>query len=499
MLFNSLDFLIFFPIVVLIYFLIPKKIKYLWLLAASYYFYMCWNPKYILLMLLSTVLTWITGLALENFREKGLSKKWQKGCIAACFIINLGILALFKYFDFFLENINLILEKLGMQMVEKPFDLLLPVGISFYTFQALSYIVDVYREEVKVEKNLARYALFVSFFPQLVAGPIERTDNLLRQINHIPTMKLKNHYERITDGLVYMLYGFFLKMVIADRISLMVDTVFDSWYIYGTVELIAGAVGFAIQIYCDFASYSIIAVGAAQVMGFNIMENFAAPYFSCSIKEFWRRWHISLSTWFKDYVYIPLGGNRCSRGRKYRNLMITFLASGLWHGANWTYVVWGGLHGLYQIVGELLFPVKQKFYPYIGISIGSISHKLGQILTTFFLTVIAWVFFRAEDIGAALGYLKNMFTRWNPWAIVDKSLYQIGLSVYEWNILLASLVFMLLVDVIRLVRHERIDRFLNTQGALAKGIVIGGMILVIGMFGQYGGGFDAKQFIYFQF
>lgn len=500
MLFNSLDFLIFFPIVVLVYFLIPRKIKYIWLLVASYYFYMSWNPKYALLILLSTVLTWLTGLGVDYDRKASKEKggMFQKGCMWICILVNLGILALFKYFDFALDNVNAIIGKLGLEIIERPFDLLLPVGISFYTFQALGYIIDVYRGDVKVEKNFAKYALFVSFFPQLLAGPIARSGNLLKQINNIPKMKLLD-YERITNGLVYMLYGFFLKMVIADRISIMVDNVFDTWYIYGTVELVTAAVGFAIQIYCDFASYSIIAIGAAQVMGFVLIENFEAPYFARSIKEFWRRWHISLSTWFRDYVYIPLGGNRCSKVRKYVNLMLTFLASGLWHGANWTYVVWGGIHGLYQVIGEVLAPVKKKVYPLIGIRMESISYRIGQVITTFALTVFAWIFFRADDMQSALGYIKNMFTKWNPWTIADKTLYNIGLSNYEWNVLLVALMLLMVVDVIRVHKKVRIDSFINTQGALVKGILIVVMVVMIGIFGQYGGGYDAKQFIYFQF
>lgn len=500
MLFNSLEFLLFFPVVVLLYFTIPGRFKYIWLLAASYYFYMSWNPKYALLMLTSTVLTWITGLGVGYFKEAAGKKSQliQKLCIAACCMINLGILVFFKYFDFIISKINAVIIKRGFEIIENPFDVILPVGISFYTFQALSYIIDVYRGNAGVEKNLAKYALFVSFFPQLVAGPIERTGNLLTQINDIPKRKLLD-YNRITNGLIYMLYGFFLKMVIADRISLMVDMVFDKWYLYGTVELVTAAVGFAIQIYCDFSSYSTIAIGAAQVMGFELMENFEAPYYSRTIKEFWRRWHISLSTWFRDYVYIPMGGNRCSKWRKNMNLMVTFLASGLWHGANETYVLWGGVHGLYQIAGEILQPLKMKIYPLIGIKINSVSHKIGQVLTTFSLTTFAWIFFRSTDIASAFGYIKNIFTRWNPWAIADKTLYNIGLSNYEWNILLISLIVLAIIDGIRRLKSIRMDIFLSSQGALVKGLAVAFMVLMIGIFGKYGGEFDARQFIYFQF
>ena len=339
MIFNSLDFLLFFPIVLIVYFFIPGKYRYLWLLITSYYFYMCWNPKYVILIAISTVITWFSGILLERYKES--SARVRKCIVGSCFAGNIGILIFFKYFDFLLENVNFLLQRLGISVIEKPFDIILPVGISFYTFQALSYTMDVYRHGINAERNLLKYALFVSFFPQLVAGPIERSGNLLNQIKELPDKKIWN-YEKISNGFVLMTWGYFQKMVIADRIAIMVDTVFSSYYMYGTFELIAAAMGFAIQIYCDFSGYSTIAIGAAQVMGFSLMENFQTPYFSRSIKEFWRRWHISLSTWFRDYLYIPLGGNRCSKTRNYINLMITFLVSGLWHGANWTYIFWGG-------------------------------------------------------------------------------------------------------------------------------------------------------------
>lgn len=343
MLFNSIDFMIFFPIVLLVYFVIPKKIRYVWLLIASYYFYMGWNAKYALLIAFSTVMTYIGGILLSLIEAKNISHKvgWKKGVIIGSFTINLGILVFFKYFDFLLSNFNRIVKACGISPIERTFDVILPVGISFYTFQALGYIIDVYRGEIKAEKNLLKYALFVSFFPQLVAGPIERSKNLISQIKNVENIKLWN-YKHITNGAVQMLWGMFLKMVIADRIAIFVDTVYDGYWYYGSIELVLATALFAIQIYCDFASYSLIAKGAARIMGFELMENFNTPYFAKSIKEFWRRWHISLSSWFRDYLYIPLGGSRCSRWKKYRNIMITFLVSGLWHGANWNFVIWGG-------------------------------------------------------------------------------------------------------------------------------------------------------------
>lgn len=334
MLFNSIDFLIFFPIVIGIYFFIPRKIRYMWLLIASYYFYMGWNPKYAILLAISTVITYLGSIFIER-------NNYKRTILVLCIILNLTILCFFKYSNFIFENLYDSLSLLGIEIIKRQFDIVLPVGISFYIFQALSYIIDVYRGDVKAEKNILKYALFVSFFPQLVAGPIERSSKLLLQVQKAAEIKLFN-YKRITQGLIMILWGYFLKIVIADRISIFVDHIYNSYYLYGSIELILATVGFAIQIYCDFSGYSTIAIGAAQVMGFELMENFNTPYFACSIREFWQKWHISLSSWFKDYVYIPLGGSRCSKVRGYVNVMLTMLLSGLWHGASWSYVIWGG-------------------------------------------------------------------------------------------------------------------------------------------------------------
>lgn len=345
MLFNSFDFMLFFPIAVSIYFIVPSRVRYIWLLITSYCFYMGWNPKYALLIAVSTVITFLSGLLIDYISVHRIPRVYKKWVVAGSFIINIGILVFFKYFNFLFYNINALLTHIGLFPIHKSFDVILPVGISFYTFQALSYTVDVYRNDIKAEKNLLKYALFVSFFPQLVAGPIERSKNLLNQINHAEKTELWN-YRRITSGAVLMLWGLFQKMVIADRASIIVDHVYDLYWMYGSIELILATVLFALQVYCDFASYSMIAVGAARIMGFELMENFNTPYFARSVKEFWRRWHISLSTWFRDYLYIPLGGSRCSATKKYRNLMITFLVSGLWHGASWNFIIWGGTRNI---------------------------------------------------------------------------------------------------------------------------------------------------------
>ena len=370
MLFNSLEFLIFFPIVTLVYFLIPKKVRYLWLLGASYYFYSCWNAQYALLMATSTLITYLSGF----FIEKAKTDRGRKLSVAVSFILNLAILFYFKYFYFTMDNINMVRGLFGLSELQPKFDVILPVGISFYTFQALSYTMDVYRKEITHERNLFRYALFVSFFPQLVAGPIERSKNLLTQLRD----DHKFDYNRVRYGLLVMLWGFFLKLVIADRAAILVNTVYDRYTEFGGAMLLLATVCFAIQIYCDFASYSIIAKGAARVMGFELMDNFRQPYFSTSIAEFWRRWHISLSSWFKDYLYIPLGGNRKGTVRKYFNLMVVFLVSGLWHGASWNFVIWGALHGIYQILGAVTLNTRKFCCEILNINRQTGHYKLFQ-------------------------------------------------------------------------------------------------------------------------
>ena len=318
MLFNSIDFLIFFPIVVLLFFIIPCKLRYIWLLISSYFFYMSWNPKYAILMALSTAITYESGILIEKCSLRG-NANLKKLCVAASLISNLGILSVFKYTDFVMNNINRILRYFGMEIIERRLDLLLPVGISFYTFQALSYTLDVYKGRVKAERNIFKYALFVSFFPQLVAGPIERSKNLLSQIQHMDRIQVWD-FARIRDGFFLMMWGFFQKLVIADRASLLVDTVMNHYQNYGFIEIALASVLFAFQIYCDFGGYSDIARGAAMVMGFKLMKNFRQPYLSGNIRDFWRRWHISLTSWFTDYLYIPLGGSQKSMVRKEANL-----------------------------------------------------------------------------------------------------------------------------------------------------------------------------------
>lgn len=494
MLFNSLSFLVFFPVVLLVYFVIPRKIRYIWLLVCSYYFYMCWSAEYALLIAMSTVVTYLSGILISGTESTGLKKCF----VALSFIINLGILVFFKYFYFILDNINVVLGQMGIEALESRFTILLPVGISFYTFQALSYTVDVYRKDVEPEKNILKYALFVSFFPQLVAGPIERSSNLIRQVRECHTFKLWN-LKRIIDGLGLMLWGYILKMVIADRLAIFVDNVYDGYMYYGSCEIIIATIFFAFQIYCDFASYSTIAVGAAKIMGFDLMENFNTPYLAQSVAEFWRRWHISLSTWFRDYLYFPMGGSRCSKIRAYFNLMVTFIVSGMWHGADWTYIIWGAIHGVYQIIGRATSGIKQKIYAKLHVKTDNFSFSLMKVLVTFGLVDFAWIFFRADTIENALLIIKRMFTKWNPWIFFDETIYKAGLGRREFGIAVFFLIVLFIYDCIkRYVNHNVIEWF-NEQGYIFRGILYIAGIIAILVFGIYGPNFNPPQFVYFQF
>ena len=497
MLFNSYNFLIFFPIVVLLYFVIPHKVRYIWLLVASYFFYMCWNAKYALILLFSTAVTYASGLLIDRanriYDEKKKSKQ-KKIFVALSFIINLSILFLFKYFDFAIANINKILKILHITVLNPSFDVVLPVGISFYIFQALSYTMDVYRKDVKAEKNFLKYALFVSFFPQLVAGPIERSKNLLEQI-------YEKHYfdfQRVKDGILLMIWGFFQKIVIADRVAIVVNTIFNKFPTYSGMYIVVGAILFAFQIYCDFAGYSMIAIGAAKVMGFRLMENFNAPYMSMSVSEFWRRWHISLSTWFRDYLYIPLGGNRKGKIKKYINLMIVFLVSGLWHGANWSYVAWGGLNGLFQIIGDILKKPRDFLVKNLHLDREKASHKIYKVLTTFILIDFTWLFFRASRLKVALKMIKSIFTVYNPWILFDDSLYNLGLGRKEFQFMIISIIILIIADFIKWKGYS-IREWVSKQEIWFRWSFYIISILVVLIFGIWGPAFSESAFIYFQF
>ena len=370
----------------------------------------------------------------------------------------------------------------------------LPVGISFFTFQSLSYVIDVYRGQTKAEKNFFRYALFVSFFPQLVAGPIERSGNLLVQFRE----KHPFDSRQVVKGAMLMLWGYFMKIVVADRAAIIVDQIYNYHGSYEGVIPILGTVLFAVQIYCDFNGYTTIAIGSAQVMGFNLMQNFQQPYLAASVADFWRRWHISLTSWFRDYIYFPLGGSRCAKWKKYRNIMVVFLVSGLWHGAAWTYVLWGGLNGAMQIVGDITQPLRQKALHRLGINAESFGHRLVQIFVTFVLVDIAWVFFRATDLSSALQIIKSSFTVWNPWLLVDGTLYTLGLEQADLWLLVLSIAILAGVDILHARGVSIRDSLLSWPLPVRWAVVYGALFWIL-LFGVYGPAFDAASFIYFQF
>ncbi len=485
MLFNSIDFLLFFPLVTAVYFLLPHRVRWVWLLAASYFFYMCWNAKYALLIALSTLITYASGL-LIHWKRKRL---W----VFLSFASNLAILFFFKYFGFFLDNLSAALALAGVALKRPAFDVVLPVGISFYTFQALSYTVDVYRGEVAPEKNIFRYALFVSFFPQLVAGPIERSKNLLGQLYERHTFDP----DRARAGLLLMLWGMFEKIVLADRLAMLVDHVYGNYAQLPGAAVVLATVFFAFQIYGDFAGYSHIAIGAAQVMGFTLMENFRQPYLARSVGEFWRRWHISLSTWFRDYLYIPLGGNRKGWPRKQMNLMATFLVSGLWHGANWSFVVWGGLNGAYQVVGEALAPLREGVCRVLHINRDWFPCRLAQTVFTFCLVDFAWLFFRAQSFSAARGMLVHTVRNFQLSALPGQ-LFALKLDAPNFLVALAAVGALALADLLQEC-YGSLRPYITRQVLPARWAIYLCAVLAVLIFGIYGPEYSARAFAYFQF
>ena len=485
MIFNSTQFIIFFPIVVLVYYTLPNKVRYIWLLAASYYFYMSWNPIYILLLFSCTVITYAAGLILEKLQNINS----RKLCLAVCLMINLCILGFFKYFDFAVININRILSAVHMGQVTWEHNIILPVGISFYTLQALGYLIDVYRGDIYAEKNFFRYALFISFFPQLVAGPIERSKNLLVQLY---TAK-KFDWENFRRGFVLMLWGFFLKVVIADRAAVIVNTVYGNPDEYKGFLVMAATFFFAIQIYCDFYGYSVIARGAAYFFGIKLTDNFNAPYFSQSVKEFWRRWHISLSGWFRDYLYIPLGGNRKGALRRRINLLIVFTVSGLWHGASMAFVVWGFLNGAYQIAGEFISKLKNAIYTYKD----SLVARLVRRLATFVLVCIAWVFFRAGQLSSAIDMFRSM-VQFDLISMFNGAIYGLGVSKEYLNVLLTAIFVLGYIDFQKYKGTDAVSAVLKQKWYL-RIVIETGLLFTILLFGCYGVEYDTSEFIYFQF
>ncbi len=425
MLFNSFSFLVFFPVVTISYFALPHRFRWALLLAASSYFYMAFIPEYILILLVTITVDYLAGIGLES--THGSKRRWILG---ASIVANVGMLAFFKYFNFANENLATLVNIIGWNYPIENLEIILPIGLSFHTFQSLSYTIEVYRGNQKAERHFGYLALYVLFYPQLVAGPIERPQNILHQLHE----EHRFEYQRVADGLKWMAWGMFKKVVIADRMALFVNPVYDSPADFQGPALVLATLAFAIQIYCDFSGYSDIALGSAQVMGIRLMKNFNHPYFSKSIPEFWRRWHISLSTWFRDYVYIPLGGNRLGSQRMAFNLFITFLISGLWHGANWTFVIWGGLHGLYVVLNGLIEPYWSRLREEFSPKRLSFAFDVASLLTTFVLVCFAWIFFRAASLSDASYIVSHLFTGWSGQIQLASTLFADGFSAGFWGL-----------------------------------------------------------------
>jgi len=469
MVFNSLQFLVFFGIVTSAYFLLAHKYRWALLLAASCYFYMAFVPVYLGILGLTIVIDYFAGIYLERFQ--GGAKKIFLGC---SLLANLGVLAIFKYYFFFTDNVNALSNYFSIPIHFPVLNFLLPIGLSFHTFQAMSYTIEVYRGKQKAERNFGIYSLYVMFYPQLVAGPIERPQNLIHQFYE------KHVWDtaRVKLGLLQMMQGFFKKVVIADRLAMVVDPAYANLSNQSSLNLIIASIFYSFQIYCDFSGYSDIAIGASKVMGFKLMNNFNAPYTAKSIPDFWRRWHISLSTWFKDYVYFSLGGNRVSVPRWYINIMIVFILSGFWHGASWNFVIWGALHGLFQLMGLTL----NRIFPNLAADEQKSAAGVWMYrLFTFLLVTIAWVFFRIPKFGDIQIY----FGQLTRGSILDPISLAFNTSELLFSILL--IVGLYLYDFKRdKIKVDSVKLFWP---------IISGLAFLIYFFGV----FNLKQFIYFQF
>ncbi len=491
MLFNSFSYIVFFVVVTALYFVFPHKLRWIILLAASYIFYMAWKPELIVLIVFST----FSNYAISRKIYASEDAKKRKKLLVLSLVINFGLLFIFKYLVFLNETFIGIFDFGGGKWPIESFDIILPMGISFYTFQAASYTIDVYKGVIKPVKNYGKFSLFITFFPQLVAGPIARNKNLLPQFYK----KHRFDVERAVMGVKIMIWGFFKKVVIADRAAVAVNTVFNSAQYYSGLTLVFAAILFSFQLYCDFSGYSDIAIGSAKVLGFDLMRNFERPFLSGGIREFWKRWHISLSSWFMDYVYIPLGGNRCSRLKKYRNLFVTFLVSGLWHGANWTFVAWGALHGAMIVAEDItkgVFGAVKKFFGAEKHGLAKFVFRFVGIVFTFGFAVFAFIFFRANTIGDALYIVRHLlwgFRSWTDAQYIYSAVVNLGIGMYEIKTLVLAILTLAATEIFG---GKDIHKSLKRHGflfRLAFYSYITVFILTAGVF------YNAGEFIYFQF
>lgn len=500
MTFQSFKFLVFFPIVVVVYFAIPFRYRRIFLLIVSYYFYMCFKPEYVVILFVSTLLDYYLGLQISKCQEQRKRKK----LLVLGTIHNIGLLACLKYLDFFNESLQFILNQVNIFYESAAIEILLPVGISYYILKKSSYLIDVYREPRDVEKKLITFALYVSFFPEIMAGPIDRAKKL------IPQFYKKNEfdYKRVTDGLKLMAWGFFKKLVIADRLALYVNEVYNNPTQFEGLSLVMATVYFSFQVYCDFSGYSDIAIGIGKVMGFDLMENFNRPYFSKSIGEFWKRWHISLSTWLMDYLFLPIAYST-SRKIKSPRLMgvkaeswsyiigsiITMFICGLWHGSQWTYIIWGAFHGFYLAFSFITRKIRGKIRKKLQIKKNSFILKLFRITVTFSFVTFAWIFFRADSISDAVYIITHLFSGWAVIFNIPGLLQALtfGLLKKELAVAAVSVLFMLFVHIVR--KNDTIEQLISKQKAVLRWSIYLVMLLWILVFAESGG----EDFIYFQF
>jgi alginate O-acetyltransferase complex protein AlgI len=481
MVFHSLQFLVFFPIVLGLYFLALPRVRWAPLLAASYYFYMCWKAEYAFLIGLSTLGTWGAGWAIHRARAVGARRAW----LLAALLLNLGILFAFKYFNFVSDSLQTALTPLGFATELPLLEVLLPIGISFYTFQALSYVLDIYRGAREPTGHLGHFALYVAFFPQLVAGPIERSTSLLPQFRQAQSFDA----QRIADGLKLMAWGFFKKLVIADRLAEYVNVVYQNPSLYPGTHTLVATYFFAIQIYCDFSGYSDIAVGAAQTFGYRLSDNFRQPYLARSVADFWRRWHITLSYWFRDYLYYPMGGSRVARLRWVLNIVVVFLVSGLWHGAAWTFVAWGAFHGVCIVLERYSAGARERCYGALGLADNKGLRHVVSVVVTFHLVCIGWVFFRAASFSDVQVVFGNL---WHP------AMLKFGVRLPQFRSLelaIAALAIATLVIADALQRRGSLRQALSMRPAWFRFGAYYLLCCAIVLFGVFGG----KEFIYFQF
>jgi alginate O-acetyltransferase complex protein AlgI len=479
MLFNSTNFVIFLPIVFLLYWFVTNKklsIQNVLLLVASYFFYACWDWRFLFLLMFSTLLDYFTGLKMQD----EVNQKGKRFWFWLSVIVNLGFLGFFKYYNFFAQSFAEAISHFGLKINPWTLNVILPVGISFYTFHGLSYVIDIYKDRIKAERNFVDYAVFVSFFPLLVAGPIERATHLLPQIKKHRTFD----YAKAVDGLRQIIWGLFKKIVIADNCAGFANQIFNNSADYSGSTLVLGAVFFTFQIYGDFSGYSDIALGTARLFGIELLRNFAFPYFSRDIAEFWRRWHISLSFWFKDYLYIPLGGSKGGNWMRIRNTFIIFIVSGFWHGANWTFIVWGVLNALFIMPSIIMKTNRNNLETVAQEKLLPSVKELFEMAMTFALTVFAWIFFRAENISQALQYISGIFS---------KSLFSIPTIKPYYLILLGSL-FMLVEWLGREQKYAIANLGLKWKRPFRYAIYYA---IIISIF--YFASKEEQQFIYFQF